>query len=67
MIDTFIVWPRTLPTTEIEPPDRWGDLERARTGLAEDPSRFAGVRPYVAGRPAPPDPRPDQRADRTGR
>jgi uncharacterized protein (DUF58 family) len=24
--------PRTVPTTEIEPPDRWGDLDRARTG-----------------------------------
>lgn len=51
VIDTFIVWPRTLPTAEIEPPDRWGDLDRARSGLAEDPSRFAGVRPYVAGDP----------------
>ena len=50
-VDTFLVWPRTVPTTEIEPPDRWGDLDRARTGLAEDPSRFAGVRPYAAGDP----------------
>ncbi len=50
-VDTFLVWPRTLPTAEIEPPDRWGDLERARSGLAEDPARFAGVRPYVAGDP----------------
>ena len=39
------------PTTEIEPPDRWGDLDRARPGLAEDPSRFAGVRPYAPGDP----------------
>jgi uncharacterized protein (DUF58 family) len=49
--DTFLVWPRTIPTTELEPPDRWGDLERARAGLAEDPSRFAGVRPYAPGDP----------------
>lgn len=49
--DTFIVWPRTVPTTEIEPPDRWGDMDRARTGIAEDPSRFAGVRPYAPGDP----------------
>lgn len=49
--DRFLVWPRTIPTTEIEPPDRWGDLDRARTGLAEDPSRFAGVRPYAPGDP----------------
>jgi len=49
--DTFTVWPRTVPTTELEPPDRWGDLERARGGLAEDPARFAGVRPYAPGDP----------------
>lgn len=49
--DTFLVWPRTITTTELEPPDRWGDLERARGGLAEDPSRFAGVRPYAPGDP----------------
>ncbi len=49
--DTFLVWPRTIPTTEVEPPDRWGDLERARGGLAEDPARFAGVRPYAPGDP----------------
>ncbi len=48
---TFLGWPRTLPTTEIEPPDQWGDLDRARTGLAEDLSRFAGVRPYAPGDP----------------
>ncbi len=50
-IDTFLVWPRTIPTVEIEPPDRWGDVDRARTGLAEDPSRFAGIRPYAPGDP----------------
>jgi uncharacterized protein (DUF58 family) len=50
-VDTFLVWPRTIPMTEIEPPDRWGDLDRARAGLNEDPSRFAGVRPYAAGDP----------------
>ena len=49
--DTFLVWPRTVPTTELEPPDRWGDRERARGGLAEDPARFAGVRPYAPGDP----------------
>ena len=47
----FLVWPRTIPTTEIEPPDQWGDLDIARSGLAEDPSRFAGVRPYAPGDP----------------
>jgi len=49
--DTFVVWPRTIPTTELQPPDRWGDWERARAGLAEDPARFAGVRPYAPGDP----------------
>jgi uncharacterized protein (DUF58 family) len=49
--ETFLVWPRTIPTTEIEPPDRWGDHERAMASLAEDPSRFAGVRPYAPGDP----------------
>jgi uncharacterized protein (DUF58 family) len=49
--DTFLVWPRTIPTTELEPPDRWGDRERARLALAEDPARFAGVRPYAPGDP----------------
>ncbi len=49
--DTFLVWPRTIPATELEPPDRWGDRERARGGLEEDPARFAGVRPYAPGDP----------------
>ena len=39
------------PTTELAPIDRWGDLDRARQGLVEDPSRFAGVRPYAPGDP----------------
>ena len=50
-IDTFLVWPRTIPATELAPTDRWGDLDRAHAGLAEDPSRFAGVRPYSPGDP----------------
>jgi uncharacterized protein (DUF58 family) len=50
-VDTFLVWPRTIPTTELAPIDRWGDMDRARSGLVEDPSRFAGVRPYAPGDP----------------
>ena len=50
-VDTFLVWPRTIATTELAPIDRWGDLDRARQGLVEDPSRFAGVRPYAPGDP----------------
>jgi uncharacterized protein (DUF58 family) len=47
----FIVRPRTVATTGIERPDQWGGLERAKAGLTEDPSRFAGVRPYAPGDP----------------
>ena len=47
----FIVRPRTVGTTGIERPDQWGGLERAKAGLTEDPSRFAGVRPYAPGDP----------------
>jgi uncharacterized protein (DUF58 family) len=47
----FIVRPRTVGTTGIERPDQWGGLQRAKAGLTEDPSRFAGVRPYAPGDP----------------
>ena len=50
-IDTFLVWPRTIPASELAPEDRWGDLDRALAGLVEDPSRFAGVRPWAPGDP----------------
>jgi len=50
-IDRFIVRPRTVPAPGLARPDRWGDLHRSRAGLAEDPSRFAGVRPYQPGDP----------------
>jgi uncharacterized protein (DUF58 family) len=47
----FIVRPRTVGTTGIERPDQWGGVERSKAGLTEDPSRFAGVRPYAPGDP----------------
>jgi uncharacterized protein (DUF58 family) len=47
----FIVRPRTVATGGIERPDQWGGVERAKAGLSEDPSRFAGVRPYAPGDP----------------
>jgi uncharacterized protein (DUF58 family) len=47
----FIVRPRTVGTSGIERPDQWGGLERAKAGLTEDPSRFAGIRPYAPGDP----------------
>jgi uncharacterized protein (DUF58 family) len=48
---TFLVRPRTVATPEMERPERWGGVERVRAGLAEDPARFAGVRPYAPGDP----------------
>jgi uncharacterized protein (DUF58 family) len=50
-IDRFIVRPRTLPTVGFDRPDRWGGEDRARSGLTEDPARFAGVRPSAIGDP----------------
>ncbi|HEX7949236.1 MAG TPA: DUF58 domain-containing protein [Candidatus Limnocylindrales bacterium] len=50
-IDTLLVWPRTVPAPPMIRPERWGDLDRARRGLVEDPSRFAGIRPYSPGDP----------------
>jgi uncharacterized protein (DUF58 family) len=50
-VDRFIVRPRTVAAPGLARPDRWGDLHRARSGLAEDPSRFAGIRPYLPGDP----------------
>lgn len=49
---TFVTaWPRTVATGTVVRPERWGDLDRARRGLIEDPSRFAGIRPYSPGDP----------------
>ena len=50
-VDRFLVWPRTLAVAEVAAPDRWGTLSRARAGLLDDPSRFAGTRPYAPGDP----------------
>ena len=50
-IQRFIVRPRILPTSGFDRPDRWGGEDRARFGLTEDPSRFAGVREYAIGDP----------------
>jgi uncharacterized protein (DUF58 family) len=50
-LDTLVVWPRTVLAPAMARPERWGDLDRARRGLLEDPSRFAGIRPYSPGDP----------------
>jgi uncharacterized protein (DUF58 family) len=48
---TLVVRPRTVPVRRFDAArDRAGAL-RARHGLVDDPSRFAGVRPYVPGDP----------------
>ena len=48
-VDRFLVRPRVVAAPTLARPDRWGDLDRARSGLSEDPSRFAGIRPWVPG------------------
>ena len=50
-VDRFVVWPRLVPAGSTERRDRWGGIDRARTGLSEDPSRFAGIRAYAPGDP----------------
>jgi len=50
-IDRFLVRPRTVPATALQRRDTWGGQDRARVGLNEDPSRFAGVREYAPSDP----------------
>jgi uncharacterized protein (DUF58 family) len=50
-MDRFLVRPRTVPATALQRRDTWGGQDRARVGLNEDPSRFAGVREYAPGDP----------------
>lgn len=50
-VDRFVVWPRVVPAAATERRDRWGGIDRARTGLSEDPSRFVGIRAYAPGDP----------------
>jgi uncharacterized protein (DUF58 family) len=50
-IDRFLVRPRTVPMSALHRRDTWGGQDRARAGLTEDPSRFAGIRDYVPGDP----------------
>ena len=49
--DLFLVRPRTVPTSALHRRDTWGGQDRARAGLSEDPSRFAGIREYAPGDP----------------
>jgi uncharacterized protein (DUF58 family) len=47
----FLVRPRVVATDAFHRRDRWGGVDRALAGLAEDPSRFAGIREYAPGDP----------------
>jgi uncharacterized protein (DUF58 family) len=50
-VDRFLVRPRIVKAAPPEARDIWGGQDRARTGLTEDPSRFAGIRAYTPGDP----------------
>lgn len=51
LVDTFLVRPRTVAAPNLLEEDRWGGDARAKAGLSEDPSRFAGIREYAPGDP----------------
>ena len=51
LVDTFLVRPRTVAAPNVLEEDRWGGEARAKSGLSEDPSRFAGIREYAPGDP----------------
>jgi uncharacterized protein (DUF58 family) len=50
-IARFLVRPRIVPTEAVHRRDMIGGADRARFGLTEDPSRFAGIREYAPGDP----------------
>lgn len=50
-VDRFLVRPRVVPAGTLRRSDTWGGAARAVAALAEDPSRFAGVREYSPGDP----------------
>lgn len=48
---TLIVRPRLVATVALDARHDWQGERATRTGRIDDPSRFAGVRPYAAGDP----------------
>jgi uncharacterized protein (DUF58 family) len=50
-LDRWLVRPRTVAVELPEPHDQWGGEMRARRGLIDDPTRYAGTRPYQPGDP----------------
>jgi uncharacterized protein (DUF58 family) len=49
--DRWIVRPRSVRVNLTETDDPWGGERRARRGLVDDRTRYAGVRPYQPGDP----------------
>ncbi|HET9614165.1 MAG TPA: DUF58 domain-containing protein, partial [Candidatus Limnocylindrales bacterium] len=47
----LIVRPRIVAAEPVHRRDRWGGTDRALFGLAEDPTRYAGLREYAPGDP----------------
>lgn len=47
----WIVRPRSVAVRAVVAERRWGGELRARRGLLDDPTRYAGVRPYQPGDP----------------
>ncbi len=50
-VDRWVVRPRTVAVRAADRDLRWGGELHARRGLLEDPTRYAGVRPYQPGDP----------------
>ena len=50
-VDRILGRPRTVPGASLRRRDTLGGADRARFGLTEDPSRFAGIRDYAPGDP----------------
>jgi len=48
---TLVVRPRLVATVALDARHDWQGERATRTGRIDDPSRFAGVRPYAAGDP----------------
>ena len=48
---TLVVRPRLVATMALDARHDWQGERATRTGRVDDPSRFAGVRPYMAGDP----------------
>ncbi len=50
-IDVWTVRPRSVAVRAVVSDQRWGGELKARRGLLDDPTRYAGIRPYQPGDP----------------